>query len=74
MPLTSLCLLFLGSFGIYIGRYLRWNSWDIIREPFAIYFDISDTAHQSLSSCKNLGNDGVYVHFPEHDLFFIQIY
>lgn len=35
-------LLFIGSFGVYLGRYLRWNSWDIIRGPFAIMYDISD--------------------------------
>jgi uncharacterized membrane protein len=37
-----LCSLFLCAFGIYIGRYLRWNSWDVFLNPFDMAGDISE--------------------------------
>lgn len=34
--------LFLCSAAIYIGRDLRWNSWDVFLNPGGVLFDISD--------------------------------
>ncbi|MEM7146583.1 MAG: DUF1361 domain-containing protein [Verrucomicrobiota bacterium] len=30
----------LSAFGTYLGRVLRWNSWDVLREPSALGWDI----------------------------------
>ena len=48
-------LLFLGSFGIYLGRYLRWNSWDIISEPLNLLYDIGDRFLDPLAHPRTWG-------------------
>jgi len=35
-------VLILCSFAIYLGRYLRWNTWDVLINPAGIIFDVTD--------------------------------
>jgi len=35
-------VLLLTSFAIYIGRDLRWNTWDVVFNPASVIFDVSD--------------------------------
>ncbi len=40
---TIIALVFLASgFAIYLGRYLRWNTWDILFNPAGLLFDLSE--------------------------------
>ncbi len=40
--LVVFTVMFVSAFGIYIGRFLRFNSWDIITNPFSLLEEIID--------------------------------
>lgn len=36
MAVTMPAIIFIASFGVYLGRFDRWNSWNIINDPLAL--------------------------------------
>jgi uncharacterized membrane protein len=53
--LLALVTLFLSAFGIYLGRFLRWNSWDAVTNPLELLFDIGDRAVRPFSHPQTIG-------------------
>ncbi len=51
----ALLALSLGSFGIYLGRFLRWNSWDVMTQPTGLLQDIVDQIINPLSNITTYG-------------------
>lgn len=49
--LSVFLILFLASFGVYLGRFLRWNSWDIVSNPFQLFQSIG---HRIISPFDHL--------------------
>ena len=39
----------LSSFGVYLGRFLRWNSWDLLLRPSAVLRDVLAVAAHPLT-------------------------
>lgn len=40
VQLITFSLLFVGSFGVYLGRFERWNSWNIVNDPMELGLNI----------------------------------
>ena len=47
--------LFLSGFGIYLGRFRRWNSWHVLTDPAGILRDISDRLLDPMSHPRTYG-------------------
>ena len=43
----AIVMLALGSLGIYVGRFLRWNSWEVFTRPWGLLDDVSELVADS---------------------------
>ena len=64
-------VMWLNAFGIYIGRYLRYNSWDIIIQPFALFGELGEILFHPLRYKMEWGMIAVYAVFMT--LFYVTI-
>lgn len=53
--IVALTSLILGAFGVYLGRFLRWNSWDIIQRPGQLLNDILSRFTHPFEHPRTLG-------------------
>ncbi|MEP7230736.1 MAG: DUF1361 domain-containing protein [Ginsengibacter sp.] len=53
--LILITCLFLASFGVYLGRFLRWNSWDIIANPTGLITDAGEHFFNPVQHPRGIG-------------------
>jgi len=53
-------VMWLSAFGVYIGRVLRFNSWDVITNPFSLMCDILDMVLHPVANFYSWGMTSCY--------------
>ena len=53
-------IIFISSFGIYIGRDLRWNSWDVVTNPSGIIINVSDKVIDPFGNPRAINMTGLF--------------
>lgn len=53
--LIVLVVSFLSGFGIYLGRFERWNSWDLLTDFSGLFYDILDRVVNPLAHPRTYG-------------------
>jgi uncharacterized membrane protein len=52
-----------GSFGIYLGRFLRWNSWDLLTNPSRILRDILERLRHPIAHMQTFAFSMIFFLF-----------
>lgn len=55
---ASACLL--SGFGVYLGRVLRWNSWEVVTDPLPLFTDILSRLASPISHPRMVGMTLLY--------------
>lgn len=57
--IVAVCTLFLTGFAIYLGRFLRWNSWEVLTNPVRL-FDIVDGLRHPASHPRTVAVTSIF--------------
>ncbi len=53
--LFVLAILGMSGLGVYVGRFLRWNSWDLLIQPQAVLYDVAVRLAHPLNNPRTFG-------------------
>jgi uncharacterized membrane protein len=62
-PLLVFVVMWLSAFGVWVGRFLRFNSWDILTDPFSLTGEIMDMMIHPVANGYAWGMTGCYALF-----------
>jgi uncharacterized membrane protein len=53
-------VLSLNGFGIYLGRFLRWNSWDVLFNPKSLFYELLERLFHPMDHLQTIAFAGLF--------------